>query len=124
MQGPSNLTDAMAEATIYWSTVWTGPDPTPCSYIDAGLMQCKPADMCPDLVRHIFRQIGDAQGEEWERSLRKAVVSSMCWLHCAGISGFDGFEGLVQCLSAIRRPLAASALHMLRPASLGNDECA
>lgn len=121
MQGPLHYTDAMAEATTHWSKVWTGQDPAPCGYVDAGLTECQPDGMCSQLVQRIVHLKG-TDGIERDRSLQTAVVSSMCWLHTAANSGYDGFtlimnrcryKGLVQSLAMIRMPLAASALHML-----------
>lgn len=121
MQGPLHYADAMAEATTYWSKVWTEQDPTPCGYVDVGLTECQPDSMCAELVQRIVHLKG-ADGIERDRSLQTAVVSSMCWLHTAAKSRYDGFtltlnswryKGLVQALAMIRMPLQASALHML-----------
>lgn len=120
-RGPVNLTDAMAEATTYWSKVCTGQDPPPCGYIDAGLTECQLDSMCGDLVLGVLNQkVGAEIERDW--SLQTVIISSMCWLHTASNSGFDGFrqkmgsyryKGLVQCLSMICMPLTAPSLHML-----------
>ena len=91
MQGPLHYTDAMAEATTYWSTVWTEQDPTPCGYLDAGKKECQPDSVCAELVQRIVHLKG-ANGIEPDRSLQTAVVSSMCWLHTAGNSGYGRFS--------------------------------
>ena len=122
MQRPRNVTDAMAMVLHHWMPWQTIliPFHSPHGYISAGLPDCEPEKVCPDIVvRLLQRRVGDVRGDqEWEKCMQTAIVSSMCWLHSAGTAGLEtiltdipmtiGYDALVQSVGLIRNSLVAA----------------
>ena len=116
MQRPLDLTDwktCCPTSVVYSSNPWQR-SPVPdhqIGYVNAGLPECQPDNVCSELVRRLTNRIT----EEVNRDVpvcQTALVSSMCWpwLHSAGATAINAFpcDGLMTFgYSALSQSLAS-----------------
>lgn len=109
---------AVADVLFEWSSPWpidqTAADKLH-SYVPAGLPDCEPANVCPQMVMFILSWEGE-ETKAWQKCVHQAMVASMCWLHSAGATALNtfprdgpmtfGFREVEQSLCLICKPPA------------------